>query len=113
MSQILLRRIEMKRLVIALLTLFLFSTSVYAQMGMMDMKMGTNDCQAKLKCAEVWLKKAIDLHEMHIKDPKTATEASQMEMMDQMKKAYECITGSKTDMHENKDKQKGNIPHKH
>ncbi|GAB4545140.1 MAG: hypothetical protein Fur0020_14280 [Thermodesulfovibrionia bacterium] len=28
-----------------------------------------------------------------MKDPKTATEASQMEMMEQMKKAYECITG--------------------
>ncbi|MBI4619479.1 MAG: hypothetical protein HY739_04875 [Desulfobacterales bacterium] len=57
-------------------------------MGMMGM-----DVQAKLKCAEEWLKKAIDLHEVHIKDPKTATESSQMEMMEQMKKAYECILG--------------------
>jgi len=57
-------------------------------MGMM----GGMPAQAKMKCAEEWLKKAIDLHEMHIKDPKTATEASQMEMMKQMKKAYECIT---------------------
>lgn len=50
--------------------------------------------QVKVKCAEEWLKKAIDLHEVHIKDSKTATEASQMEMMEQMKKAYECITGA-------------------
>jgi hypothetical protein len=60
----------------------------------MGMMMGMNGSQAKLKCAEEWLKKAIDLHEVHIKDPKTATEASQMEMMDQMKKAYECIIGT-------------------
>jgi hypothetical protein len=52
----------------------------------------SDDSRSRLKCAEQWLKKAIDLHELHIKDPKTATEASQMEMMDQMKKAYECIT---------------------
>ncbi|MFN3480835.1 MAG: hypothetical protein ACK415_10665 [Thermodesulfovibrionales bacterium] len=45
---------------------------------------------------EEWLKKAIDLHELHIKDPKTAIEASQMEMMEQMKKAYECVTGTGT-----------------
>lgn len=63
---------------------------------MMSMRMGMmgmDDSLARLKCAEEWLKKAIDLYEVHIKDPKTATEASQMEMMDQMKKAYECITG--------------------
>ena len=59
------------------------------RMGMMS---GINT-QAKVKCAEEWIKKAIDLHEVHIKDPKTATEASQMEMMEQMKKAYECIIG--------------------
>jgi len=60
-------------------------------MGMM----GGMPAQAKMKCAEEWLKKAIDLHEVHIKDSKTATEASQMEMMEQMKKAYECtITGA-------------------
>lgn len=59
---------------------------------------GMDDSQSKLKCAEPWLKKAIDLHEAHLKDPKTATEASQMKMMDQMKKAYDCITGSGPDM---------------
>ena len=56
-------------------------------MGMM----GMDDPQSKLKCAEQWLKKAIDLHELHMKDPKITTEASQMELMDQMKKAYDCI----------------------
>ena len=33
-----------------------------------------------------------------MKDPKTATEASQMEMMDQMKKASGCIAGTGSDM---------------
>jgi hypothetical protein len=59
--------------------------------NMMSMHMGIM-MRHDLKCAEQWLKKAIDLHEIHIKDPKTATEASQMEMMEQMKNAYECIT---------------------
>ena len=64
----------------------------------MDMTTGMGDPQAKLTCAEQWLKEAIDLHEVHMKDPKTATEASQMEMMDQMKKAYGCISEKGTDM---------------
>ena len=59
----------------------------------MDMT-GMDDSQSKLKCAEQWLKKAIDLHELHMKDPKTTTDASQMELMDQIKKAYGCITGT-------------------
>ncbi len=60
-------------------------------MGAM-MRQSVYDLQDKLECAEQWLKKAIDLHEIHIKNPKTATEASQMEMMEQMRNAYECIT---------------------
>lgn len=52
------------------------------------------DNQVKLKCAEEWLKKAIELHELHMRDPKSTTEASQMELMDQIKKAYECVTGA-------------------
>ena len=59
----------------------------------MDMT-GMDDSQSKLKCAEQWLKKAIDLHELHMKDPSTTTDASQMELMDQIKKAYGCITGT-------------------
>jgi len=63
-------------------------------MGMM----GMDDPQSKLKCAEQWLKKAIDLHELHTKDPKTTTDATQMELMDQIKKAYGCITGTGSEM---------------
>jgi hypothetical protein len=59
----------------------------------MDMT-GMDDPQSKLDCAEQWLEKAIDLHEEHMQDPKTATETSQRKMMDQMKKAYGCITGT-------------------
>ena len=64
----------------------------------MGMMMGMDDSQARLKCAEEWLKKAIDLHELHMKDPKTTTDASQMELMDQIKKAYGCIAGTGPDM---------------
>ena len=62
---------------------------------MMRKMMGHPDhaqIQIGLKCATQWLKKAVDLHELHMKDPKTATEASQRELMEQMKKAYDCIT---------------------
>ena len=63
----------------------------------MDLK-GVDDSQSKLKCAEQWLKKAIDLHELHMKDQTTTTGASQMELMDQIKKAYGCITGQGSEM---------------
>jgi hypothetical protein len=69
--------------------------------NMMSMPMemtGMDDSQSKLTCAEQWLKKAIDLHALHMKDPTTATDASQMELMDQIKKAYGCITGTNPDM---------------
>jgi hypothetical protein len=68
--------------------------------GMTSGMMGksTADSSCRMNCAEQWLKKAIDLHDVHLKDPKTATEASQMEMMEQMKKAYDCITGSGSGM---------------
>jgi len=62
------------------------------------MMMGMGDPQAKLKCAEEWLKKSIDLHELHMRDPKTTTEASQIELMDQIKKAYECVIGKGSKM---------------
>jgi len=85
--------------------------------GMMGGMMGqpSDIPQCKLTCAEQWLKKAIDLHEIHIKDSKTATEASQMEMMDQMKKAYECITGARcgmsgTPLKETESKEKEKTP---
>ena len=58
---------------------------------MMDQNAST--AQARLDCADFWLQKAIKLHEIHLKDPSTATNESQMEMMDQMMRAYECIKG--------------------
>ncbi len=77
----------------------------------MDMP-GTDESQSNLMCAEQWLKKAIDLHEVHLKDPKTATEASQMEMMDQMKKAYGCIAGMRGTTSKKAEPPKTD-PHKH
>jgi hypothetical protein len=60
---------------------------------MMGKMIGHPDhAQISRKCAAQWLKKALDLHELHMKDPKTATEASQRELMEQMKRAYDCIT---------------------
>jgi hypothetical protein len=110
-----------KKFIIILMIIFVSSISAYAQTGMMGGMMGqTSDCQGRIKCAEQWLKKAIDLHEIHLKDPKTATEASQMEMMDQMKKAYDCLTGPCCKMGETPSKgpeskepteEKPSIPH--
>jgi len=58
----------MKKLVVIPVILFLFSISAYAQMGgqMRQGMMGQTpaDCQSRIKCAEQWLKKAIDLHEI-------------------------------------------------
>ncbi len=88
------------------------------------MMMGMDESQCRLKCAGQWLKKAINLHELHMKDPKTTTDASQMELMDQIKKAYDCITGTCSEMSvppskevEGKEPQKAKPsktdPHKH
>jgi hypothetical protein len=55
---------------------------------------GMDDSQARRACAVQWLKKAMDLHAMHMADPATATAASQMELMGQIKKAYDCLTGA-------------------
>ncbi|PIV66586.1 MAG: hypothetical protein COS10_05505 [Nitrospirae bacterium CG01_land_8_20_14_3_00_44_22] len=119
---------NMKRLAIVFAVLFIFSVSAYAQMGegmkpeqkgqMGQGMMGGMPAQAKMKCAEEWLKKAIDLHEVHLKDPKTATEASQMEMMEQMKKAYECVIGGgKTEAAPSKETEgkepPKTVPHQH
>lgn len=46
-------------------------------------------------CAIFWLKEAIELHEMHMKEPSTATDESQMELMHLMLKADVCLTGEK------------------
>jgi hypothetical protein len=79
----------------------------------MGMMVGTGEPRENLKCAGEWLKKAIDLHEVHIKDPKTATEASQMEMMDQMKHAYECITGAVMEKEKAREEKPSKDPHGH
>lgn len=63
-----------------------------AQMMGQGMMMPAN-LKSKIDCAIPWLEKAITLHELHMKDPTTTTEQSQMELMDQIKKAYECLTG--------------------
>lgn len=49
--------------------------------------------QSKLTCATPWLDKAVKLHDLHLKDPTTTTEESQRELMEQIMKAYECVTG--------------------
>ena len=59
----------------------------------MGMDKNASAAQAKLDCAQFWLEQAIELHEMHLKDPSAATNQSQLEMMDQMMRAYECIVG--------------------
>ncbi len=60
---------------------------------MMGQGMMQSDLKSKIDCAVPWLEKAIALHELHMKDPSTTTEQSQMELMDQIKKAHECLTG--------------------
>jgi hypothetical protein len=59
----------------------------------MEMDKNASAAQAKLDCAQFWLEQAIELHEIHLKDPSTATNQSQLKMMDQMIQAYECIVG--------------------
>ena len=60
---------------------------------MMEMDKNASAAQTRLDCAQFWLEQAIELHEIHLKDPSTATNESQLEMMDQMMQAYECIVG--------------------
>lgn len=63
---------------------------------LMDQNIST--VQARLKCADLWLEKAIELHELHMEDPSTATNESQMELMDYMMHAHECIIGKNVTM---------------
>ncbi|RPJ78933.1 MAG: hypothetical protein EHM20_02700 [Alphaproteobacteria bacterium] len=50
--------------------------------------------QAGPECARFWLHKAIMLHDLHMRDPiVVANESSKIELMNQMNRAYECITG--------------------
>ncbi len=52
-----------------------------------------SDAQVRLDCARFWLEQAMELHDLHLRDPTTATEESQIELMDQITRAYECVTG--------------------
>jgi len=61
--------------------------------SMMEMDNNASTAQARLDCAKLWLEQAIEMHEMHLKDPSTATNESQLEMMDQMMRAYQCLVG--------------------
>lgn len=58
-----------------------------------EMKQNDSSAQVRLDCARFWLEKAMELHELHLKDPTTTTNESQIELMNQITRAYECITG--------------------
>jgi hypothetical protein len=62
------------------------------------MDQNASSAQAEMECAHLWLKKAMMMHHMHMKDPSTATNESQMEMMHHMMQAYECMTGENMTM---------------
>ena len=59
------------------------------------MKMGKNISAAKadVDCAGYSTEEAIKIHEMHLTNHSTMTEESDMEMMEHMVQAYECLTG--------------------
>ncbi len=60
-----------------------------------------SDAQTRLDCASFWLEKAMDLHELHLSDATTTTNESQIELMDQITKAFECVTGKNMTSYEN------------
>lgn len=47
--------------------------------------------QEKINCAISNLEKAIKLHDIHMKDPSTATEPSQKELDRYIINAYKCL----------------------
>lgn len=55
----------------------------------------------RLDCAHFWLEKAMGLHELHLRDATTTTNESQIELMDQITKAFECVTGENVTSYEN------------
>ncbi|HCC69216.1 MAG TPA: hypothetical protein DEP99_04955 [Nitrospiraceae bacterium] len=96
----------MRRLMIVLAFLLVFNISANAQMveqkgpmGMgegqqmigQNMMMRMDNSQARLKCDEQWLKNAIALYELHTKDPNATPKASQIGLLEQLTKIYECI----------------------
>jgi hypothetical protein len=66
----------------------------------MDMGMAKNASlsQDNVDFTAIWLEKAIKLHAMYLKAPETATNESQMRLMNQMIRARECIEGKGLDM---------------
>jgi hypothetical protein len=44
----------------------------------------------QMQCADDWMKKAIALHQKHMDDPSAKTDASQKELLRQMRAAYNC-----------------------
>lgn len=58
-----------------------------------EMNQNASTAQERLKCADYWLEKSIELHKLHMEDPSTANNKSQMELMKQMVYAHECIIG--------------------
>lgn len=73
------------------------------------MDQNTSSAHVNLCCASFWLKEAIELHEMHMKDPSTMTEESQKELMCQMLRADMCITGKSMTTMDMMDKETDNI----
>jgi hypothetical protein len=55
-----------------------------------------SDARTRLECAQFWLEKAMELQDMHIRDPSTATDDSQIELRDRITRAYECVAGKNT-----------------
>lgn len=52
----------------------------------------------RLECCDFWLDKAIKLHTMHMKNPKIATNESQIRLMAQMVRANRHLAGEDMDM---------------
>lgn len=49
--------------------------------------------QANMECADYHMEEAMKIHNMHLKNPNTSTEESNMEMMEHMVESYACLTG--------------------
>jgi hypothetical protein len=60
-----------------------------------------SSAQTRLDCARFWLEKAMGLHELHLRDATTTTNESQIELMDQITNAFECVTGENVTSYEN------------
>lgn len=86
----------MKQFILAAVFVFMSTASPSAQTVLTEGTIPQHAPQHKCKaaCAQPWLKKAIDLHDSHLKNPGTVTPASQEEVRDNLQKAYDCLTKS-------------------